>query len=296
MNELFSITRNKNGVIIWSEDQIEYIKNDYILNHSTTKIAKEFTTSPQSIRKVLRENNIRVLTLSELNQLGYPRNSNFFSIINTPEKAYWLGFLYADGYISTSNEIRINLQSQDEQHIQKFYDAISADNHTIKYSKKVVAEKTYTQAYANVRDKKMVDDLNKLGCVNNKSLILTFPSEDQVPARYLSHFIRGYFDGDGSLHFTQSGKAKTPNYRINFLGTEDFLIGVRKFFQKEKLCLEKRGNIYSFSISGNKQVEAALKLIYENSTDSIELNRKKIVYNNFLLQRLDGEPINIGCE
>ena len=43
-------------------------------------------------------------------------------------------------------------------------------------------------------------------------------------------------------------------------------------------------------------MEVALKLIYENSIDSIELNRKKIVYNNFLLQRLDGEPINIGCE
>ena len=92
MNKLFSITRNKNGVIIWSEDQIEYIKNDYILNHSTTKIAKEFTTSPQSIRKILRENNIKIFSLSEINQLGYPRNSNFFSIINTPEKAYWLGF------------------------------------------------------------------------------------------------------------------------------------------------------------------------------------------------------------
>ena len=109
-----------------------------------------------------------------------------------------------------------------------------------------MAEKTYIQAYANIRDKKMVDDLNKLGCVNNKSLILTFPSEDQVPVKYLSHFIRGYFDGDGSLHFTQSGKAKNPNYKINFLGTENLLIGIRKFFQKEKLCLEKKDNIYSF--------------------------------------------------
>lgn len=296
MNKLYSIVRRNNGTIIWSKDQIQYIINDYNSNYSTTTLAKKFNTSPEAIRNLLRKNDVKILNLSQLKQLDYPRDSNYFEKIDSKDKAYWLGFLYADGYISQSNEIRINLTKKDEEHLQKFYDAIKATNHSIKYSQKVVKGKTYHTAYCNIRDKKMVEDLVKLGCVNNKSLILTFPTERQVPMLYLSHFIRGYFDGDGSIHYTQSGKAKTPNYRINFLGTKDMLLNIRKYFNKEKISLEKRGKIYSFSINGNRQIESVLEKIYENSTEEIELNRKKTIYNNYLLQRIDGEPRNLGCE
>ena len=67
-NKLFSITGNKNGVIIW-QDQIEYIKNDYILNHQQKYL---LVLSPLEKTKKIK------YSLSEINQLGYP-NSNFFS-------------------------------------------------------------------------------------------------------------------------------------------------------------------------------------------------------------------------
>lgn len=298
MNNLFSITRkndNPSGRIIWSEDQIAFIIKEYNDHHSTTKIADMFKTSPETIRNVLRKNGQKVLSIEELKKIDYPRNSNYFQTIDSPDKAYWLGFLYADGYISKGSEIRINLSSKDEEHLKKFLGAIGASNSKIHYSKKTISSKVFSQSYISLKDKKMCEDLKDKGCVNKKSFILTFPTE-KVPENLYSHFIRGYFDGDGSIHFTQCGQAKKPNYRISFCGTKDMLEHIRAILGKDKLSLEKRENIYSLSINGNKQLEKILSFIYEGSYDEIELTRKRQIYNNFLLQRFGGEPTNVGCE
>lgn len=298
MNNLFSIRRKNdkpNGVIIWSKEQIDFIIQEYEINHSTTNIANKFNVNTQAIRNVLRKNNIHILSQEELKKLNFPRNSNFFEKINTPEKAYWLGFLYADGYISKTNELRINLKKDDEEHLQKFLNAIEATNTTIKYSIKTDKNKIYYQAYIGIRDKKIVNDLNDKGCVNKKSLILTFPKE-KVPSRLYSHFIRGYMDGDGSIHYTQCGKAKKPNYRLSFLGTKNMLENIKHILNKDNLSLEDKGTYYCLQINGNKQLEKIFEYIYKDSYSEIELTRKKQIYDNFLLQRFGGEPINIGCE
>lgn len=289
MDELFSITRNKNGVIIWSEDQIQYIINHYNTYASTGILAKNFSTSTQAIRNLLRKCQVKVLNQTELKTRDFPRNSDYFSSINSNDKAYWLGFLYADGYIH-NNEIRINLKRDDEIHLKKFLTAIAAINHTIKYSVKNTKEQIYEQAYISIRDASLVNSLAILGCINNKSLILKFPTENQVPFTYLSHFIRGYFDGDGSI--TYSNK----NCRISFVGTEDMLTGIKQFFKKDNLSLEKHENFCRLGIMGNKQLIGILQTLYQDSYPEIELDRKRTIYNNFLLQRIDGEPKILGCE
>lgn len=298
MNNLFSIVRkndNPSGRIIWSEDQIAFIIKEYNDHHSTTKIADMFKTSSETIRNVLRKNGQKVLSIEELKKIDYPRNSNYFQTIDSPDKAYWLGFLYADGYIGKGSVIRINLSSKDEEHLKKFLGAIGASNSKIHHSEKIIQNKVFYQSYISLRDKKMCEDLEDKGCINKKSFILTFPTE-KVPENLYSHFIRGYFDGDGSIHFTQCGQAKKPNYRISFCGTKDMLEHIRAILSKDKLSLEKRNNIYSLSINGNKQLEKILSFIYEGSYDEIELTRKRQIYNNFLLQRFGGEPTNVGCE
>lgn len=141
----------------------------------------------------------------------------------------------------------------------------------------------------------MANDLADKGCINNKSLVLTFPL-DKIPELLYSHFIRGYMDGDGSIHYTQSGRAKTPNYRLSFIGTKNMLTSIKHILGKDNLSLENRTTHYSLQISGNKQLERIFEYIYKDSYDGIELTRKRQIYNNFLLQRLGGEPIDIGCE
>lgn len=296
----FTILRkndNPSGNIIWSKDQIDYIISQYEIHHSTTKIAKDFgLTNGSSIRTVLRKYGNGVLNLSALQKLDFPRNSDYFETINSPDKAYWLGFLYADGCLDKKNSVRLGLASVDEEHVIKFQKAIGAINNKIIHSEKKMNGKTYYQSIFTIRDEKMHSDLTNLGCVNNKSLTLKFPYE-KIPEDLYSHFIRGYFDGDGSINYTKKiYQGRQHHWRIEFAGTKDFLTALKKILGKENLSLEKRKNFYCLTIGGAKQLEQILAYIYKDATDDICLRRKKEKYSQFIQERLNGEPMKIGCE
>ena len=71
---------------------------------------------------------------------NYPRNSNYFTNIDSSEKAYWLGFMYADGTVSSkTNTIALGLK--DEEHVEKFKQAIGAYNNKIS----VVTDNRFSQ-------------------------------------------------------------------------------------------------------------------------------------------------------
>ena len=123
---LFKVERvgsnsNKAGSKIrWTEEQIEFIKKDYQENLDVKRLSLLFGTSEQAMREWLHKFGIKTLTKTEKNNLLHVRNSDYFEAIDSSDKAYWLGFLYADGGISNNkNLIRINLQEQDREHLQK---------------------------------------------------------------------------------------------------------------------------------------------------------------------------------
>lgn len=154
-------------------------------------------------------------------------NRYIFEKIDTEEKAYWLGFLYADGSVgSTDNRIELGLAEIDKNHIEKFKNFIGLDN-KISYREK---SKSYRYAF---KDKIFKEILIKQGCVPKKSLILKFPTEEQVPNNLIRHFIRGYFDGDGCFCHTKEC------FEASFIGTEDFI----------KTCLTKLPNNLNISLS-----------------------------------------------
>lgn len=129
-------------------------------------------------------------------------NENYFDIIDTPQKAYFLGLLYADGCIShttrTSGSIcyimAIALQEDDKYVLEKFRIEMERPNNLlfIRGNDHRKAKFCFT-----VSGEKIHHDLEKHGCVERKSLILQFPTT--VPEELMSHFIRGYFDGDGCI-------------------------------------------------------------------------------------------------
>lgn len=88
----------------------------------------------------------------------------------------------------------------------------------------------------------MVNDLEKLGCVSNKSLILKFPTKEQVPENLTSHFLRGYFDGDGSVFLSENSNGRTDvkysRINVQLCGTFEFLDVVRSMFNLEN-CIYK---------------------------------------------------------
>mgnify|MGYP001629097378 FL=1 len=273
MDDLYTITRINGGVIAWTEEQVAYIIDKYINNnYSLKQLGKEFGCNYATIRNLLNKHHIK----SRGSKQGYPRNEFYFNKIDAPEKAYWLGFLYADGCVH-SNSYEVSVDITDREHIEKFQKAIGAINHkiTIINDKRWKNAKTLYQF--SIKDKQLHEDLIKWGCIPQKSLkIDKIPN---IPRDFVSHFIRGYFDGDGSLHYLKG----TNNYRISFIGTQSFLMDIQKELQTNvSLYFGSSGKAYTLQISGRKQVERILNYIYQDSTEQTRLDRKYQIYLNCL--------------
>ena len=160
----------------------------------------------------------RAAVSRNLKKLGYdtsrnPLYKNIFETIDTEEKAYWLGFLYADGYVSKYNQIEVSLALEDEEHLGKLKTFINTNTNIIKDDHR---------ARLLFCSQKLATDLARLGCVNGKSLILTFPTSEQLPDELVRHFLRGYVDGDGCLCCTK----KTQQFCIT--STPEFFEGMLK--------------------------------------------------------------------
>lgn len=262
---LYTIARTNGRAIAWTEEQVAYIIGKYINENYTLKqLGSEFGCSYVTIRNLLNKHHIQ----SRGNKQGYPRNEFYFNKIDTPEKAYWLGFLYADGCVHSHNyEVSINIT--DKEHVEKFKKAIGAINHRIIETMDSRWKNAKILYQLSIKDKQLHNDLIKWGCIPQKSLQLnSFPN---IPRDYVSHFIRGYFDGDGSLHYLQG----TNNFRISFLGTPEFLKEIQKETQTTQISLAKgTGQAYVLQIAGRKQVVRILEYLYQDSEEKTRLDRK----------------------
>ena len=265
MSDLYTITREKGGVIAWTDEQVAYIINKYLNENYTLKqLGKEFNCSYPTIRNLLNKHKIK----SRGNKQGYPRDEFYFNKIDTEEKAYWLGFLYADGCVHSNNyEISVNIT--DKEHIEKFKTAIKAFNHNITEIQDKRFQNAKTLYQFSIKDKQLHQDLIKWGCIPQKSLLIN--KIPNIPRDYVSHFLRGYFDGDGSLHYLRG----TNNYRISFVGTKDFLNDIQKELQTNvSLQSNIAGKAYVLQIAGRRQIERILNYLYNNSKENNRLNRK----------------------
>ena len=270
MSDLYTITREKGGVIAWTDEQVAYIINKYLNENYTLKqLGKEFNCSYSTIRNLLNKHKIK----SRGNKQGYPRDEFYFNKIDTEEKAYWLGFLYADGCVHSNNyEISVNIT--DKEHIEKFKAAIKAFNHNITEIQDKRFQNAKTLYQFSIRDKQLHQDLIKWGCIPQKSLLIN--KIPNIPRDYVSHFLRGYFDGDGSLHYLRG----TNNYRISFVGTKDFLNDIQKELQTNvSLQSNIAGKAYVLQIAGRRQIERILNYLYNNSKEN---NRLNIKYQKYL--------------
>lgn len=196
-----------------------------------------------------------------------------FEKIDTEEKAYWLGFLYADGSVgSKEDKIELGLAEKDLKHIEKFKTFMNINN-KISYREKT---KSYRMSFRSAQCKQ---DLINKGCVPKKSLILNFPNENQVPKYLIRHFIRGYFDGDG--WFTNTEKC----FQVGIIGTENFINGfldsIENIDKKNKIFdVHREDGTKRYVFGAYNDVLNFLNWIYKDS--NIYLDRKYASYLDFI--------------
>ena len=249
-----------------------YKKYNYNILHD------KFGYSKTTITRILKKYNIN--TRSKGGVRKYSINEDYFEKIDTEEKAYFLGFLYSDGNnYKKRNVVKINLQEKDKYILEKLSTFIYNDLKKLRFIRNI-RESHQNLSYLEITNKKISNDLIDLGCVPKKSKILKFPTEEQVSKDMLRHFIRGYFDGDGSVFLRKSDK----QLYTNFLGTFSVLEGISKILcveanLKNNKIIECKNSIgtYRITYGGNENANKFLNFIYKNST--IHLDRK---YNRFV--------------
>lgn len=202
--------------------------------------------------------------------------NNLFEKIDTEEKAYWLGFLYADGCVYEDG-IRLTLAITDEEHIKKI-DKFFKNKGKIKYLKekpfnakneKYICKK---QVSFELYDVNTLTSLSKYGFCKNKTDFGKLKMEN-IPAELQKHFWRGMIDGDGSIYFNE----KTKRGGIQLTGSYDTMLNFKKFI---KTILNKDKNITKdktvFTIKIRENLSKDLcNILYVNSEISLERKYKK---------------------
>lgn len=274
---------NKNE---WSNAEIEYLKNNY-----QTKTYRELSNELEGRTKTAIDLKISKLGLTKTQ---YVYDHNFFENIDTEEKAYWLGFIYADGCVSinqinNSGEVCIKLYKGDYNHLKKFNKSLNG-NLPVTFGERICSFNNKIQESCMIRcySIKMSNDLISQGCVPNKTFTIAIPN---IRESLMKHFIRGFFDGDGCI-CTVSNVRKTVG--INFCSaSEKFLIGLREHLFKNGINSyitdEKNRSTYRLYVKGLKNTDNMWNYMFDNATIYLErkLTKKEKLYEKYqIAQRL----------
>jgi hypothetical protein len=171
---------------------------------------------------------------------------NYFEKIDCHEKAYWLGFIYADG--SVFDKV-LQIVIKDVGLLDHFKRALKAEHGVHEYR---YASQKYSSIFRfAVTSPKIVSDLFKLGVVERKSLLLRFPNEEQVSSNFINSFMLGYFDGDGSIS-TYMPKIGSKKWNFSIISTENFCEKYKSILVEK--CQLFNGKIIKYSRLPNKNI------------------------------------------
>lgn len=210
------------------------------------------------------------------------RNSHAFDDMNG-QVAYWLGFLYTDGCVYDTGHLEFKLS--DREPIEAFAKFIEYNGPIIDVVENKNS-KIYTSNLINIKDEIMVEQLKRLGCMPRKTTTNSFPTLEQLPEEYHRQFIRGVFDGDGSVF--KSGR----KIGIDITGTEQFLMGLRDVLEHNQILPKEPIYIYP-SHAKNETIkrlnftkkESIIKFfhyLYDDVQD-FYLQRKKSKYEQLMM-------------
>lgn len=204
----------------------------------------------------------------------------FFRAINTEQKAYWLGFLMADGCIHEpkrgARQLSVHLATKDLHHLERFREAIGA-------ATRITPDQGARSAVFRVSSDAVCESLISHGCTPRKSLTLRFPTLEAI---FEGPFVRGYFDGDGSACVCRN------TLFVQFCGTHDFLLGVARVLGTERRPV-LRGRHSNLALNGRADVTRAFDIMYREST--VHLDRKREVFEAGI-NRAEGGGECVSCQ
>jgi transcriptional regulator len=246
------------------------------------EIAVEFNTTRATVSKLLKKNGFVI------DRFKYHFNEHYFDQIDSQDKAYILGLLWADGHNRVDKGgVILELQEDDKELLEKINNLTENERPLRKVALNDKNPSWKNQYNLLWQSKYLSDVLNKYGMCQRKSLVLEFPkwlNEELYP-----HFIRGYMDGDGCVCYMKHNH----KIQVSMVGTRVFLEVVQNICKnigvKSYIIHDKRANeaICQLSIVSNTGSVTFLDWIYMNA--NLKMERKYNKYQQFL------NSINNSC-
>ena len=208
--------------------------------------------------------------------------------------AYILGYIATDGCVSEERVLRLGLTIKDESLLYKIKKIMEFSGPVLRRISRA-SGKEYESSYMNIYNREIVKDLKELGIVQNKTFVLG--AFDFVPKEYELDFIRGAFDGDGSVG-RQGGEKCKNNHQIRvrfFSASKVYLTYIRDVLTQNGLTdvkiyqdLKRKTNFYYIIYSTNDSINFYNK-IYNGA--SIYLDRKKEKFDELVSKRIEYENL-----
>jgi predicted DNA-binding protein YlxM (UPF0122 family) len=265
---------------------VQQIVELYQTGLSCPKIGKQFNVSGEYVRCLLKKEGIPLRAYHQLNRKHQVRE-DFFDQVASQEQAYLLGLLFADGNVHTKyNAITLKLQEQDHDFLLAM--ATLLMDKPILY----LSQSNYVLKVSSHHMKQRLIDH---GCIPNKSLSLRFPKLDPI---WHSHFVRGYFDGDGSIYRYRN------DFGCNLVSTQTFCqttaqiitqaTGIEGRIDHDKEMLQRGNKITTIlSYGGNRRLLKVLGWLYRDATVYLPRKHQKYLELQKWTQQVDQRRLDL---
>lgn len=241
----------------------QQIVDGYSNHLPTFQIAESLGICRNTVANVLKRNGIALRSHAR----RYSFNDNFFASIDTEEKAYWLGFITADGCVTSGRVLQVSLAQKDERHLDNLKQALGYSGPL--YRRGPGGYGGQDTVLLMIGSKKMVADLGMAGVGPRKSL--TAAAWDGHPD-LIRHYWRGVIDGDGCV-----GKRADGGWSIECVGSRQMMGSLAAYFSKivgSPIKSHAHKMIFRVRVSGVRKAQIVAKLLYEGATVSLERKAK----------------------
>jgi len=269
---------------IITQDEKDGMINLYINGDSAQKAASVYGLSSECCTREAKKRGIKIK-----NNSRYTIDDSIFEKIDTEDKAYWLGFIAADGNVTDYGGLNIGLKKSDLLHLEKFK-KFCGSSHPIKICRSSPSfeggdnSKIFESCRIVIGNRKICNDLAKFGILPRKSFSF-IPTLDLISEDLHRHFWRGVFDGDGCISKTLEPKYKNSwVWTINLVGNRPVIEKFQEYIFSYSKCRAKIISKYGecdketccISSAGVELVQNILRPIYSNA--NIYLDRKYKLY------------------
>lgn len=258
---------------VFTQEQLEDIKELYLSGISSVKIGKIYGTDHKPILRVLHRMNVDVDQKKMVRK--YSLDEHYFDNIDNQDKAYIFGFLLADGHNELKKStIQMSLQEEDKYILEFMRKKLNSEKplEFIDYSNKHDFGYTYKNQYRlEFFSKYLCQKLKEHGMIESKSKNLVFPS--CISDELLSHFVRGYFDGNGSISKNRFSITSTNLFCKTLKAKMDTVLGLQYGMIREA---QNRNGITSDLIySRQREIAKILDWMYAGAEVFLERKYKK---------------------